>query len=56
MPQRNGSRYNALNPRNALPRKPPHGTGFATHCQTYAQCPMPNAQCPMPNAQCPITN
>jgi moderate conductance mechanosensitive channel len=28
--QRNGSRYNALNPRNALPRKPPQRTGSST--------------------------
>ncbi|WP_143598196.1 hypothetical protein [Tolypothrix sp. NIES-4075] len=39
--QQNGSRYNAFNQRNALPRKPPQRTAS----------PMPDARCPMPQSQ-----
>ncbi|MBD0263011.1 MAG: hypothetical protein ICV78_09875 [Tolypothrix sp. Co-bin9] len=46
---RDGDRHRQVFHRNALPRKPLHGT-------SAPPCPMPHAQCPVPNAQCPISD
>jgi hypothetical protein len=39
--QRNGSRYNALNPRNALPREPPQRTASPTQWLPFNLFPSP---------------